>query len=292
LTQTVALDALDKRLLNLLQSDFPLAPAPFAALAERLRVGEDEVLTRARRLRKAGILRHLSAIFDAYRLGYRSTLVALSVPAERLDEGAAIVSAHPAVSHNYGREHRYNLWFVLAVAKHDDLEGTVADLARSAGAASMMILPALKLFKIDVELDMEGNSGKASYSPPPEAPRRELSGEEITLVRALQEDIPIVSRPFVPAAVALGMGEEELLARARALRDEGIMRRFAAVLHHRRAGFLANGMVCWLVPNDRVEEIGRRFASYPQVTHCYQRPTYPDWPYNVFTMIHARTRQD
>lgn len=286
-----SMDATDKRLLNLLQSAFPLVPRPFALLAERLGISEEEVLSRTRALRDCGVLRYLSAIFDAYRLGYRSTLVAFALPEERLDEAAAVVSAHPGVSHNYGREHEYNLWFVLALPRGQDLEGEVARLAQRARALKYHILPALKLYKIDVELDVEGGENRGQRQPRSRGPRRELREEEIALVRVLQEDLPLVSRPFAQGAARLGLTEEELLARAQALLDEGIMRRPAAVLRHQAAGFTANGMACWIVPEERADEVGARFASYPQVSHCYLRPTFEDWPYNIFTMIHARSRE-
>jgi len=290
-TQALALDATDRRLLNLLQSDFPLVPRPFAVLAERLELLEDDVLRRVQALRDAGVLRHLSAIFDVYRVGYRSTLVSFAVPADKLVEAAAVVSAHAGVSHNYGREHEYNLWFVLALPRSQDLEAVVADLADKAGALKYHILPALKLYKIDVEFDMVGGQGnKSGGVHKGRGPRRDLAEEDVALVRVLQEDLPLTSNPFAPAAESLGMTEEELLAKVRALQDEGIVRRFAGVLRHREAGFTANGMTCWIVPEERLDEVGAKFASYPQVSHCYRRPTFDDWPYNVFTMIHAMSR--
>ncbi|MFQ6019258.1 MAG: AsnC family transcriptional regulator [Dehalococcoidia bacterium] len=294
MTTAVSMDAVDRRLLNQLQSDFPLEPRPFAVIGGRLGIGEGEVLERAGRLREAGVIRHLGAIFDVYRVGYRSTLVAFVVPPERLNQAAAVVSAHPGVSHNYGRDHRFNLWFVIAVPRSSDLEAVIGDLAERAGAEKYNILPALKLYKIDVEFDMVGGGGnRGERAQRQKGPRRDLTAEEVALVRVLQEQLPLVERPFAEEAASLGLSEEELLARARALQDEGIMRRFAGVLRHRAAGFTANGMVCWIVPEERLDELGPKFSSYPQVSHCYLRPVFPpDWPYNVFTMIHAQTRED
>lgn len=286
------LDIADRQLLNLLQSDFPLVPQPFAVLAERLGLKEEEALERSAALRRSGILRHLSAIFDAHRVGYRSTLVSFAVPPERLQAAADIVSAHPGVSHNYGREHEYNLWFVLAVPRDSDLESIVADMAERARVLKYHILPALKLYKIDVELDaVSGGGNRGRSTGKHQGPRRPLTDEEVQLVRVLQEDLPLVSHPFTTLAVPLDMSDEELLAKARALQEEGIMRRFAAVIRHRAVGFSANGMTCWVVPEEVADETGQRFASYPQVSHCYRRPTFEDWPYNVYTMIHAQSRE-
>ncbi len=286
-----ALDATGRRLLNLAQSEFPLAPQPFAALGEALGIGEDEVIARLEAARASGVLRSLSAIFDVYRVGYRSTLVSFSVPAERLQAAADIVSAHPGVSHNYGREHKYNLWFVLAMPRSEDMDAVVEDLARKAGAAQYHLLPNLKLYKIGVEYDVDEGENRAQRQPKARGPRRDLTEDEIALVRALQEELPLAPRPFAELAAGLGTTEDQLLAKALALQDEGIMRRFAAVIRHRVSGFTANGMTCWTVAEEKADEIGHRFASYPQVSHCYRRPVYDDWPYNIFTMIHAMTRE-
>jgi len=287
------IDPLDRRLLNLLQRRFPLLPQPFQALAEELGIGEGEALSRTCRLKEQGVIRQISGIFDSRRLGYTSTLVAMEVPPESIDEGARRISAHPGVSHNYQRDHPFNLWFTLTLPAQADLEAEVAALARAAGARRTRILPALRLFKIGVELDLERglNVAPGGGSPQAQPPPRPLTEEERRYVRVLQQDLPLEPRPFLTWARSLGVGEEELLARARSFIAEGIMRRFAALLHHRRAGFVANGMVCWRIPQERVEEVGRRLASCPEVSHCYQRPTFPDWPYNIFAMIHARSRQ-
>lgn len=288
------LDLIDRRLLNLLQGSFPLVERPFAALAAELGISEEETLARARRLRDEGVIRHLSGIFDVFRLGYRSALVACVVAPERLDEVAAIVSAHPGVSHNYSREHRFNLWFVMAVPGDRDFEAAVDALVRRAGVETYHILPAQRLFKIAVEYDMVGGTAAAPRrsNGHRKTGRRPLTEEEKQIVRLLQEDLPLVSRPFAPAAGALGVSEAELLARLDALREEGIMRRFAAVLRHQEAGFESNGMVCWRPPEDRVEAAGEQLAADPRVSHCYWRPTFDDWPYPLFSMVHAQERAE
>jgi DNA-binding Lrp family transcriptional regulator len=289
---TPDLDAIDRKLLNLLQSSFPLTPAPFASLAGTLGVTEEEVLERAGRLRRAGVLRRLSAIFDLYRLGYKSSLVAMAVDPARLDEAAAVISAHPGVSHNYSRDHRFNLWFVLAIPRERDFEATIARMGEEAGAGRAIVLPAVRQYKLDVRYDMEEGVGYSNgeAASKGKVPGRGLTPEDIDMVRILQRDRPIVRRPFAEGACALGVTEEELLARAREMLDERIMRRFAAVLRHREAGFRANGMACWVVPEDRVDEIGEELAASPRVSHCYRRPIYPDWPYALFSMVHARSR--
>jgi DNA-binding Lrp family transcriptional regulator len=291
---TPDLDATDKKLLNLLQNAFPLAPAPFASLADALGITEEEALERTRRFHREGIIRSLSAIFDLDQVGYKSSLVAMAVAPERLDDAAAVISAHPAVSHSYSRDHRFNLWFVMAIPRQEDFQAVVDHLAGKSGATRTIVLPALRRYKIDVRYDMEEGAGRSDGDSEgaraKKRPRRDLTAEEVDLVRVLQQDIPIIDRPFVEGARSLGLTEENLLERARALLDGGVMRRYAAVLRHRQAGFTANGMACWEAPEDRIDEVGRMLAASPHVSHCYRRPTFPDWPYALFSMVHARSR--
>ena len=111
------------------------------------------------------------------------------------------------------------------------------------------------------------------------------------VIKELQEDLPLAPRPFDDMARRLGISANELFEMARSFQQRGVMRRYSAVLHHRRAGFDANAMVVWRVPPEKSEEVGRIMASSPWVTHCYERPTFPDWPYTHFTMIHATGKE-
>ncbi|MGH2758404.1 MAG: Lrp/AsnC family transcriptional regulator [Actinomycetota bacterium] len=288
MTQTPSDD--DRRLLNAVQKEVPLVPRPFAAVADQLGVTETDVLEALGRWRDSEhVIRQISAIFDTRKLGYRSTLVAMAVPVDRIDEAAELVNAHPGVSHNYERSHDFNLWFTVAVPPGMDLETHIDRLHELTGATATRILPTLKMFKIEVRLDMESGVSNSDGPPPPKVEIPPLTDDDIRAIRALQVDMPLVPRPFAAEAETVGMSEEELLGYAQKFVDDGRMRRCAAILAHRRAGFLANGMGVWKMPEEHAEELGYRIASFPQVTHCYQRPTYEDWPYRVFSMVHART---
>jgi DNA-binding Lrp family transcriptional regulator len=286
------LDTVDRALLEGIQATFPLVPRPYAALGEPLGLDQDRVLARLRRLREAGLIRQIGAIFDTRRLGYESTLVAFHVKDSALEEVAARVSAHPGVSHNYARDHHYNLWFTLAVPPGQSLAGEIRRLADEADVADWLNLPSLRVYKLRTHFKMGGNG----EGPGPGAPRRsrqpgrDLAPDDIPFVRTLQRDLPLVPRPFAAGAERLGLDEEALLARALELQEAGIMRRFGAVLRHRRVGYRANGMACWAVPESQIDAAGRLAAGYAQVSHCYHRPAYrPRWPYTLFTMVHGRT---
>ena len=282
----------DRKLLNLVQKEVALASEPFKAIANELGLEEDDVLARLRRLRdNEGVIRQISAIFDTRKLGYSSTLVAMRVARQRVNEAARIINEHPGVSHNYERDHEFNIWFTLAVPPGMELETHINRLHELVGAESTRILPTLKMFKIEVRLDMEEGVSNADGPPPPKVEIPPLSDDDVRAIRALQVDMPLVSRPFAEQAAAAGMSEDELLAYAHKFVGDGRMRRCAAILRHRRAGFLANGMGVWKMPEEDAAELGYRIASFPQVTHCYQRPVYEDWPYRVFSMVHARTEE-
>jgi DNA-binding Lrp family transcriptional regulator len=293
------MDAADKRLCDLIQNEFPVVERPYAAIGERLDMSEDEVLERVQRLRGERIIRQVSAIFDTRKLGYRSMLVAARVPEERADEAAEVISTHPGVTHNYERKHEFNIWFTLGVPPTSrlGLDRTVELLGEMAEVEAIRPLPALRFFKIGVDLDMVGGRDPAAKrvraEPVREAPAPDsLSDRDIAAVRALQADLRPLPEPFAAPAARHGFTVPELLGKAAELQETGQMRRFAAVLYHRSAGFTANGMGVWKVPEERVDEMGRLMAAYRGVSHCYQRPTYPDWPYNLFSMTHGRDRAE
>jgi DNA-binding Lrp family transcriptional regulator len=298
-----ALDDLDRELLNAVQWDFPLDPRPFAVLAERLGIDEPTVRARVQKVKDSGVLRQLSAIFDTRALGYTSALVAAKIPADRIDAAADVVSEHPGVSHNYKRNHDYNLWYTVAVPPGESLDDHIDVLHRESGATITRKLPTLKLYKIGVKLDMTGKTAADAKAEvleherperKAEMPAPDLSPLEIETIRVVQHDLPNAERPFAAYAERIGdgVGESDVLEMLRSFKERKLMRRFAAVMNHRTAGFKANAMGVWAVPDADLEAIGPQMAGFAAVSHCYRRPTYDDWPYSVFTMIHGRSARD
>ncbi|MGE5636333.1 MAG: AsnC family transcriptional regulator [Nocardioidaceae bacterium] len=294
----VPLDELDKRLLNLMQGRFPLAPRPYARVAELAGTSEEEALRRTERLIRERIIRQVTPIFDTRVLGYSSMLVAARVDPDHPHRAAAIINSHPGVSHNYLRNHDFNLWFTIATAPDSrlGLAGTLEVLGRLTGAESMRELPTLRLFKIRMDLEMERGTDALAAAGVAEEPKDpdpvELSELDVAVIRALQGDMPVVPEPYAPAAAELGLSQRELLEGLESMRERRALRRVAAILFHRRAGFSANGMGVWRVPEERIMELAPRMASFRGISHCYQRPTYPDWPYSVFTMAHGRSKEE
>lgn len=290
------LDSLDREILNEIQWSFPLVAEPYRELAAKFHISHDEMKKRITALKSSGVLRQLSAIFDTRRLGYKSSLVAMAIEPDKLDYVANQINRHPGVSHNYERNHEYNLWFTLATPPGSDLKTEVDKFSKLPGILKVRLLPTIKLFKIGVKLDMVDEK-KREIAPSEEKKTiKEIkfnpSEEDKEFVRQLQKDLPVIDRPFLPAAKALGMSETEVFEKLRYYEEIGVMRRFAAILRHRDVGFVANGMIVWRVPEDKIESVGATLGAFPQISHCYQRPVYADWPYNVFSMVHCKSVSD
>jgi siroheme decarboxylase len=294
----IPLDDTDKRLMNLLQSSFPLVPEPFAEVAPEAGLSLDETLERTQRLLDGRIIREITPIFDTRALGFESMLVAAKVDAENPHRAAKIINAHPGVSHNYLRTHEFNLWFTIATPPDSELglQGSLDVLQRLTGAESIRQLPTLKLFKINMNLEMEKGTDAlaavAEAATPRELERQPYDDFDIAVIRALQGPMDAVERPYDEAASEVGMSVDAFLEHLEGMVERKLLRRVAAILYHRRAGFSANGMGVWRVPEDQILEVGARMASVRGISHCYERPTYEDWPYSVFTMAHGRSKEE
>ena len=287
------IDTLDKNLLNEIQWVFPLTERPFLEISKHYNVPEDEIIQRIMYMKGLGLIRQINAIFDTRRLGYKSALIAFAVKPDKLDYVANEVNKHPGVSHNYERNHEFNMWFTLAVPPYTYLNEDLNTLASLEGVIKYRLLPTLKLYKIGVRLDMVNEDLK---KPQPTDEVKKLNPKKFDLtdrdkdfIRELQKDLEIIPEPFKALAENLSVTTTDLFVKAKEYEQIGVMRRFAAILRHRDAGFSANGMVVWNVPEEKIDEIGYKLASFPQISHCYRRPTYPDWQFNLFSMIHART---
>lgn len=292
----MTLDDMDKRLLNLVQAEFPLAGEPFAALGLQLGMDAIEVIHRIENLKADGIVRYIGPLFDAGSLGYQSTLVAMRVAEHRLNGAAQVIVEHPGISHGYQREHHLNLWLTLALPSGRDMDREARRLSGFMSAEEVFNLPALKLFKLRAYFDATGGSmpepntaaarGVASDQSP------DLMPMDRAVINELQQDLPLVARPFDSMSERLGVDTVEFLACCQALLRRGVMHRYSASVTHTSLGLAGNAMVCWVAPSDMVEAAGQRLAALSEVSHCYERRSDPLWPYNLYAMIHGRTRED
>jgi DNA-binding Lrp family transcriptional regulator len=280
---------LDFRLLNEYQRGFPLVARPFRAIADALDCDEESVLALLRKLAAEGSVSRVGAVFAPRRVG-ASTLAALAAPAAHLDRIAALVNARPEVNHNYEREHRLNLWFVVTASDAGRLEEVLRGIEHDTGRP-VLSLPLLEEFHIDLGFDLAGPAGRKLARGAARVEPYRPTGPEQRLMTALQPGLDLVSRPFARLALRAGMAEDEVLALVARWLDAGVVKRFGVVVRHRELGFNANAMVVWDVPDDAVSVLGARLAAEPQVTLCYRRRRHlPQWGYNLFCMIHGRGR--
>jgi DNA-binding Lrp family transcriptional regulator len=148
------MDSLDKKLLDIIQSGFPLEERPYAAIGQELGLDEDQVLERVRRLKADGVIRRIGANFQSKKLGWHSTLCAASVPRKRLEEFREAVNRRPGVTHNYLRAHRYNVWFTFIGPSREAVAESLAEISRETGV-DILNLPQERLFKIKVDFRMK-----------------------------------------------------------------------------------------------------------------------------------------
>jgi DNA-binding Lrp family transcriptional regulator len=273
-------------LANAWQRGFPLVPRPFAEIAERSRLTENEVLRKFLDLETQGVIDRIGPVLRPNAVG-ASTLAALAVAPQRLADVAAFVSDQPGVNHNYEREHRYNLWFVVHGASEADVEAGIARIEQASGLQALR-LPLLEEFHIDLGFDLDTHAAPRGV---PIRAKRSLSLEEKNLLKAAASGLPILPAPYEQVARAIGSTESAVIALLQTMLADGRIRRIGAVIRHRRVGYEANAMLVWDVPDPLVRDLGAKLAADASVTLCYLRArALPEWPYNLYCMVHGRRR--
>ncbi|WP_455756372.1 siroheme decarboxylase subunit alpha [Sulfurimonas sp.] len=281
-------------ILSRIQKKFPLVAKPFKVIADELGISEDEVLEILQKEKSDGIIRQTSAIFDTKRLGYKSSLVAFKIREQNIDKAVEIINSHPGISHNYERNHDFNIWFTLGVPPTSELglDKTVEIIAKLTEAEDYIMLPTLKLFKINVKLNTTGNDDKKEKVKKVVHSEIEMTPLHHKVVQLAQYDIEMISEPFANIIKEIDTDYDTFFNILQELQEAGIMRRFASILNHRKAGFNANAMVVWDIDENNGEAIGADAAAFSAVSHCYLRPKYANWPFNLFTMVHGKTTEE
>lgn len=285
---SVRLRKLQKQLCNVLQEGLPICPKPYDDLAKYLNNNEKTILQEIRELKRAGVIRRICAVINHRALGMTGTLVAAHIPEENVQEVAEAVNSLENVSHNYLREHYYNLWFTLQAESPKQIEVTVSNLSGRFGI-DFYSLPIERVFKLDVRFDVEGEGRlPGDIEQIPKSETVELNEAEKQILSKLEDDLDVISEPF-DFLCSEGLEAEEVLRIIQGLIDKGVIRRIAAIVDHRKLGFVTNVLFCSEVPRNRIVEAGEALARFGAVSHCYERKTVEDWPYNLFAMMHGKS---
>ncbi len=282
------------KILYELQKNFPLVIRPFKQIGEELGITEDEVIKIIKKEKNTGIIRQTSAIFDTKKLGYKSSLIAFKVKENDIYKAVKILNSHPGISHNYERDHNFNIWFTIAIDPNSSLglDKTVELLAKLSNAKDYIALPTLKLFKIAVKLDTTGKASKKENIKKRKFKKIIINDLHKKVIKFSQEDIKIEKEPFKDIIDKIEINYETFFKILNELKESGAMRRFATILNHRKAGFNANAMVVWDINKEKAEKMGEKMATFSAVSHCYLRPKYENWPYNIFSMVHGKTKEE
>jgi DNA-binding Lrp family transcriptional regulator len=288
----------DLLLIEELHGGFPLSERPFAEVGARLGMGETQVIQRLHRLLARGLLTRFGPLFQIERAGGLFVLAAMEVPQADFDRVAALLHAMPEVAHNYRREHRLNMWFVIAAETPEAAQDALGRIA-FATALQVLAFPKEREYHVELRLPLRPAAAgldlpapRLAGAAPPPAPHdaRPLTDFERALVAATQSGLPLVERPYEAVGAAVGADAATVRRTLADMLARGLIRRIGAVPHHVKLGFTANGMSVWDVDDAQVDALGEAVGRLPGVSHCYRRPRREGWPYNLFAMLHGRSR--
>ena len=288
----IATNNIDDKLLGLLQTGFPLTAEPYSDLGSKLGVTCEEVIRRITTLKANGIVRQISPVLDARKLGYQSTLIAMKVSEEKTSLAEKTLIGNPGVSHAYERDHEFNIWFTLSMPLSANIETEMRKLSSGIGVEAAFALPAVRVFKLRTNFgpDEDNHIEEGMSQVNALSERVELSETERKVINVLQEDLPLINNPFRNIAKKLDISVDDLLGYCSSLLKRGVIRRYGASINHYKAGYRANAMTCWKVPRDKVETVAAGITSLKQVSHCYERETNSSWSYNLYVMIHGSSK--
>lgn len=286
------LTQLQKQLCTILQKGLQVCERPFDKIADELGENVENVLEQIRQLKSEGIIRRFRAIINHRALGKSGTLVTAHVPDEKLNEVTESINSLPDVSHNYLREHFFNLWFTLQAQSNSEIEQILKDL-RERFAIEFHSLPVVRTFKLNVRFDITDNK-KDTQNKAVSKPKNEtvlLNEDEKTILSKLQNELEITETPFYFLSNEK-LSIEDALRIIQNLIEKGVIRRIAAVIDYRQVGFTANALFACEVPQEKIIEAGKKLARSELVSHCYERRTFEGWPYNLFAMMHSKSMEE
>lgn len=294
---TNSLTSLDIKILDRIQQEFPICHQPFKTLALNLGLTEDVVLNRIKVLKEKGFIRRITPLFDSSKLGYMGTLIAMKVNNERIDEVAEIINQYPEITHNYERDGEYNIWFTLIARSNEEIEKIITQIKAKTKIDQILNLKRVNKFKIAAVFEIEKKSLPLDFEEDEiynSQPQKIFSLDKIdtAILKELQENIPLINKPYQFIAQKIGITQKELFEKIAWYKKTGIIRKVRAVLDHYKIGMGENVMIVFKAEPFDILKLAKIISQYPQVTHCYERTISADWQYNLFAMMHGRTKQE
>ncbi|MBF0261513.1 MAG: Lrp/AsnC family transcriptional regulator [Magnetococcales bacterium] len=282
------------RIINGLQSGFPLLERPFAVAGEPLELSEESLIDGLAELSATGLITRFGPFYHAERLGGGLTLAALRVPVSDFEWVTEVVNAQPEVAHNYAREHAFNMWFVVATEKREEIPA-VLERIQALTSLEVFNLPKIEEYRLgfQVQLDEHGGIDTTPLFDDPVEEDERCTPDELdrALIAATQGGLPLVPEPYHRVGGDIGVTVDTVVARFQAMLRRGWIRRVGLACNHHRLGLQGNGMSVWDVPDDKLCVVGNTLSELDFVTHCYARPRHPpEWPYNLFVMVHGPNR--
>lgn len=292
------LTKLERDFINFYQGGFPLENRPFKIIAQRLGSDEDQLIETVKQLKANNLLTRFGPLYNADRLGGGLTLAAISVPEDRYEAVTDLVNAYPEVAHNYRREHKLNMWFVLATETPSEISEIILSISQVT-KLDVYDFPKQKEFYIGLCLNLSAD-GKHTTVDLPNAKNvlttvdsGSLDAINRKLISVTQSGFSIERSPYQRVADECGTTQTDVLKRLNNMLNNGIIRRIGAVPNHYRLGLVANGMTVWDVEDDKIIELGNIIGQLDFVSHCYQRPRHlPMWRYNFFAMVHGNSKEE
>jgi len=291
------LSQLERDFINRFQGGFPLQEQPFKLVADKLGCTETILIKTIKNLSEQKVLTRFGPLYDAARLGGGLTLAAMSVPEDQYEIVTQIVNSYPEVAHNYRREHKLNMWFVLATETPIEVIQKITLIEQATGL-TVYNFPKQHEFYIGLRFDISEDNIHETISFSDNATPQlkgndnfNLSELDRKIIKETQSGLTITSRPYHEIASNIGCNERDVIEHLSNMKKRGVIRRIGAVPNHFRLGFKANGMTVWDVPDEKIIELGNQIGQLSFVSHSYQRPRHmPVWRYNLFAMVHGHTR--
>ncbi len=275
-----SLSAFDKRLCNALQIGLPLDERPFSIIARNLKSTENQVIRRTRALLKNHVIRRLGVTINWRAIGKVSTLVTAHIEQKDLKKVISAVNKLQGVSHNYLRDHYYNLWFTLRADSQKEMDSTLKKISKQFGI-EFHSLPVERTFKLDARFDATSDGKKLLQE------NRKQNFNNVKTINLNQADLMILKKLQKGLKPVQKPSSDLDISKINNMIESGVISRIGAVVNHNIIGFTANAMLACNVNKSRIETTGKKLASLQNVSHCYKRRPFNGFPFNLFAMMHG-----